>query len=104
MLTMYLNETEYPSIIEEGSKMTPWKNPRTSLAQTSSSVMNSERRQQPVRRRQVELRNRVMGIDCMLADIEVEIQRLRDERIHLRLVREGLTGTLSGGSLHKLAS
>lgn len=59
---------------------------------------------QPVRGRQVGLIHRMMGIDCMLADIEVEIQRLRDERIHLRRVRKGLTDMLSMGSPHKLVS
>jgi len=48
--------------------------------------------------------NRVIGIDCMLADIEVEMQRLQDEWVHLRLVREGLSKRLSAGSLQKLAS
>lgn len=104
MLTMYLDKADYPSMIEGGSKMTPWKNPRTSVAQTSSNVMNSERRQLPVRARQAGLMNRVIGIDCLLADIEVEMQRLRDERIHLRLVREELTKTHPAGSLHKLVS
>jgi len=84
--------------------MTPWKNPRTSVAQTSSRAMNSERRQLPVRARPAGLMNRVTGIDCMLADIEMEMQRLRDERIHLRLVREELTKTHAGGSLHELVS
>jgi hypothetical protein len=84
--------------------MTPWKNPRTSVAQTSTNVLNSESRQQSVRTRQASLRNRVIGIDCLLADIEVEMQRLRDERIHLRLVREELTKTCSAARLYKLVS
>jgi hypothetical protein len=101
---MHLNESEHPSGIEEGSKMKPWKHHMTGLAQTSARGIKDECGRQLVRRRRAGLMDRVMGIDCMLADIEVEIQRLRDERIHLRLVREGLTKTLSAGSLHKLTS
>lgn len=80
------------------------RNHMTGLASTSSRGLNGERGRQSVRRTQAGLRNRVMGIDCMLADIEVEMQRLRDERIHLRLVREGLAKTFSTGSPYKLVS
>ncbi len=62
--------------------------------------MNGERSRQPVCRGQAGLMNRVTGIDCMLADIGVEIQRLRDEMAHLRLVREVLTETISAVSHH----
>jgi hypothetical protein len=40
----------------------------------------------------------------MLADIEAQIRKLRQERIHLSLVREGLTDRLSSESLHELDS
>lgn len=84
--------------------MKPWDSHKTGVAKTSSSVMPVGHSRQLVRGRQVGLMNRVIGIDCMLADIDVEIQRLRDERIHLRQVRKGLTDMLSAGSLHKLVS
>jgi len=62
-----------------------------SLLQTSSSVSNDEGSRQPVHGKRVSLSIRVRGIDCMLADIEAQIRRLRQERVHLSLVREGLT-------------
>lgn len=80
------------------------KNPVTGLPQTSSSSMKAERRRQPFHGKRTSLMTRVRGIDCMLADIEAEIQRLRHERIYLRLVRGGMTETLSGGFLQKLVS
>lgn len=52
---------------------------------------------QLVRRKRVHLMNRVRGLDCMLEDIEMEIQRLRDEWTHLCQVREALTDRLSAG-------
>jgi hypothetical protein len=62
------------------------------LSQTSASVMNREDRRQSVRRRPAGLTRRVREIDCMLADIQADIQRLRQERIHLGLMREELAG------------
>lgn len=84
--------------------MKPWDNHKTGLVKPSSSVMPVGHTRQLVRGRQVGLISRVMGIDCLLADIEVEIQRLRDERIHLRQVRKELTDMLPAESLHKLVS
>jgi hypothetical protein len=81
-----------------------WKHTIPSLSQRSSSVINGERSRQPVHEKRVSLSNRMRGIDCMLADIEAQIRRLQQERIHLSLVREGLTDRLSGGSLHELGS
>lgn len=75
-----------------------------SSSQTSSSVINYERSRRPVRGRRISLSSRVRSIDCMLADIEAQIRKLRQERIHLSLVREGLTDKLSGESLHELDS
>lgn len=72
-----------------------------SSSQTSSSVINYERSRRPVRGRRISLSSRVRSIDCMLADIEAQIRKLRQERIHLSLVREGLTDKLSGESLHE---
>lgn len=84
--------------------MKPWDSHKTGIVKTSSSVIPVGHTRQLVRGREVDLINRVMGIDCMLADIEVEMQRLRDERIHLRLMRKGLTDMLPAGSLHKVVS
>ncbi|NOU09131.1 MAG: hypothetical protein HOO98_03805 [Nitrospira sp.] len=63
------------------------------FSQTSASVMNSEDRRQSVPRRPVSLTSRVREIDCMLADIQAHIQRLRRERTHLGLVRDELACT-----------
>jgi hypothetical protein len=84
--------------------MKPWDSHKTGIVKTSSSVILVGHTRQLVRGREVGLINRVMGIDCMLADIEMEMQRLQDERTHLRLVRKGLTDMLAAGSLHKLVS
>lgn len=63
------------------------------FSQTSTSVMNSEESRQSVRRWPVGLTSRVREIDCMLADIQAHIQRLRLERAHLGLVRDELACT-----------
>lgn len=84
--------------------MRSWDKDKTGVVRTSSIVMPVGHTRQLVRGRQVGLMHRVKGIDCMLADIEVEIQRLRDERFHLHQVRKGLIDMLSAGSLHKLVS
>ena len=73
-----------------------WKQDIPGSSQTSSSVIEDERRRKPVHEKPVSLSTRVRGIDCMLADIETQIWKLRQERIHLSLVREGLTCRLSG--------
>lgn len=62
------------------------------LSQTSTIVMNGEESRRSVRRRPAGLTIRVREIDCMLADIQADIQRLRQERIHLGLMREELAG------------
>lgn len=76
--------------------MTLWKHDARGSSQTSSSVIEDERRRQPAHKKRVSQSSRVRGVDCMLADIEAQIERLRQERIHLSLVREGLTNDLSG--------
>lgn len=70
------------------------KNRMIGLARTSSNVMQAKCSRQSVHRKQANLMDRVRGIDCMLSDIEMEIQRLRNEKIQLRLVRHELTDTL----------
>ncbi len=82
--------------------MKPWNNRVTGVVRTSPNVMQAKHSRQPVHRRQADLMNRARGIDCMLTDIEVEIRRLQDERIHLRLVRDGLTDTLPSRSPYKV--
>jgi len=84
--------------------MEPWKHDVLSSSQTSVSVIKDERSRQPVHGKRVSLLIRVRGIDCMRADIEAQIRRLRQERIHLSLVRKGLTDRLSGGLPHELVS
>lgn len=73
--------------------MTLEKHNVPAVAQTSVGVMNREDRRQSVRRRPAGLTGRVREINCMLADIQAHIQRLRQERTHLGLVREELACT-----------
>lgn len=58
--------------------------------QTSTSVKNGVDGQQPVQRRSDELTIRVRVIDCLLADIRAQIERLEREHTHLKEVREEL--------------
>ncbi len=80
----------------EGATMKLWKHDVPGSSQISSSIIEDERRQKLVHEKQVGLSTRARGIDCMLVDIEMQIRKLRQERIHLSLVREGLTNRLSG--------
>ncbi|MDH5741499.1 MAG: hypothetical protein OEY77_14350 [Nitrospira sp.] len=60
------------------------------LSQTSASVMNDEDSRQPVHRRPGGLRSRVRKLDCVLADIQAQIEILYQERTYLRRVQEEL--------------
>lgn len=73
--------------------MTIEKHNVPAVAQTSVGVMNREDKRQSVRRRPAGLTSRVRKINCMLADIQAHIQRLRQERTHLGLVRDELACT-----------
>lgn len=73
--------------------MTIEKHNVPAVAQTSVGVMNREDKRQSVRRRPAGLTSRVREINCMLADIQAHIQRLRQERTHLGLVRDELACT-----------
>ncbi|MBX3306294.1 MAG: hypothetical protein KF751_09635 [Nitrospira sp.] len=68
--------------------MTRWKDQVTHSAQTPLKVMNGEQVRQPVHEKWISLSARMRGIDCMLADIEAQIRRLRREKTYLGLVRE----------------
>ena len=72
------------------AKMKLEKHDVPGVSQTSASVMNGEESRQSVRRRPVGPRGRVREIDCMLADIQAHMQRLRQERTYLGLVRDEL--------------
>ena len=63
------------------------KNNVPGVSKTSARGMNGEHRQQPVFQERATLTSRVRRIDCILADIQAEIDQLRRERTHLRLVR-----------------
>ena len=78
---------------KEEAKMKLEKHDVPGVSQTSASVMNGEESRQSVRRRPAGPTSRVREIDCMLADIQAHIQRLRLERTHLGLVRDELAGT-----------
>ena len=61
-------------------------------SRTLASGMIGEDSRQPIHRRLVGLTSRVRELDCMLADIQAHMQRLRREETHLGLVRKELTG------------
>ena len=75
---------------KEEAKMKLEKHDVPGVSQTSASVMNGEESWQSVRRRPAGLTNRVREIDCMLADIQMQIGMLGQERTYLGLVREEL--------------
>ncbi|MBK9305709.1 MAG: hypothetical protein IPM58_01130 [Nitrospira sp.] len=68
------------------------KNDVAGLFQASPNVMPGEDSRPLVYRRPVGWTIRVRRIDCLLTDIQAEIERLQQERTHLRLVRRELTG------------
>ena len=72
------------------------KNDVPDSSQISASVVNGEESRRPAG-----LPIRVREMDCVLAAIQVQIQRLRRERIYLRLVRKELADRKpSKGDLH----
>jgi hypothetical protein len=72
------------------------KNDVPDSSKISASVVNGEESGRPAG-----LPIRVREIDCVLADIQAEIQMLRRERTYLRLVRGELAGRKpSKGVLH----
>lgn len=85
-----------------------WKNDVLSLSTTSASVMNGTDSRQPILRQPPALTIRVRELDCMLADIQAQIQSLRREMTHLGLVRKELAGGMeakwSGFSPNKTSS
>ncbi len=66
------------------------KNNGCGLAQTSTSVMNGVDIWQPVHRRSKYLTVRIRKIECVLADIQFQIERLQREKAYLGLVRAEL--------------
>ena len=79
-----------------------WKNNVPLSCQSSTSVVKREETRQPIYRRPSSLTTRVRIIDCMLADIQAQVQRLYRERTHVGLVREELAGTEARGEeLHR---
>lgn len=78
---------------KEEAKMKLEKHDALGVSQTSASIMNGEESRQSVRRRPAGRTSRVREIDCMLADIQAHMQRLRLERTHLGLMRDELACT-----------
>lgn len=72
--------------------MEPKNNDISGLSQTSVNVMDSEQGRQTVHRRPVGLTITVEKIDRVLADVQTQIETLRQNRINLGLVREQLAG------------
>ena len=64
----------------------------SSLSQTSVSVMDSKEGRWTVHRRPVGLTITVEKIDRVLADVQTQIETLRQNRINLGLVRGQLAG------------
>lgn len=63
-----------------------------SLSQISARVVNGEHCRPSISQKRAGLTSRLRRIDCVLADIQAEIDQLRRERTHLRLVRSELAG------------
>jgi hypothetical protein len=72
--------------------MEPTNNDVSGLSQTSVGLMDSEEGRQTVHRRPVGLTITVEKIDRVLADVQTQIETLRQNRINLGLVREQLAG------------
>ncbi|GKS63944.1 hypothetical protein YTPLAS72_12480 [Nitrospira sp.] len=68
------------------------KNNMPGVPQALMSLVNGKNRRQPVHRRPAGLASRVREIDCVLADIQAEIEMLQRERTHLGLVRGEVAG------------
>mgnify|MGYP001291549644 CR=1 FL=1 len=68
------------------------KNNVPGVSQRVTSLVNGEHRRQPVHRRSAGLAGRVREIDCMVADIQAEIEMLQWERTHLGVVRGEVAG------------
>lgn len=92
VLTKQLKGSTARSYVEEGAKMKHRRNGVQDSSRTLASGMTGEDGRQPIQRRLVALTSRVREIDCMLADIQAHMQRLRREETHLGLVRKELTG------------
>jgi hypothetical protein len=88
---MHLEGTKDESGVEEGSEMER-KNDVSGLFLSSANRVNGKDSRQPVDRRPAGLTIRVRGMDCLLEDIQAQIQMLRRERTYLRLVRGELAG------------
>lgn len=72
--------------------MEPKNSDVSGLSQTSVGLMDSEEGRQTVHRRPVGLTITVEKIDRVLADVQTQIETLRQNRINLGLVREQLAG------------
>jgi len=72
--------------------MEPTNNDVSGLSQTSVGLMDSEEGRQTIHRRPVGLTITVEKIDRVLADVQTQIETLRQNRINLGLVREQLAG------------
>ena len=70
----------------------PTNNDISCFSQTSVGLMDSEEGRQTVHRRPVGLTITVEKIDRVLADVQTQIETLRQNRINLGLVREQLAG------------
>lgn len=73
--------------------MERWKNNDVAgVCQTPASAVNDGDRGQPVYRRPAGLTITVEKIDCMLADVQAQVERLQCQKNNLQLVREQLAG------------
>lgn len=70
-----------------------WKHDVASSSRTWSSVIKDERSWELVHRKPGRLSIRMRGINCMMAEIDVQIEMLRRDRTCQGLVRNGLANT-----------
>lgn len=72
--------------------MKRWKSDVPNSFHTLASAMNGENSRPPIHQKPAGLSIRVREMDCVLADIQAEIQMLRREKTYLRMVRGELAG------------
>lgn len=70
--------------------MKPWRHDGSDLSQASANIVKVVNGRQTVGEKQRSVWIRVRGVDCMLADIQAQLEKLLEERAYLKLMRESL--------------
>ena len=70
--------------------MKPWRHDGSDISQASANIVKVVNGRQTVGEKRRSVWIRVRGVDCMLADIQAQLEKLLEERAYLRLMRESL--------------